>query len=299
MPPIPAWMQRKRVTIPISVILLSMVAQVLSRAKEQSLLMQGSAAAESDGTLPAQPVCPTPANPDPLLGARTRKPGRWVGTTPMAKNSPIVVMAGHADSQGMDSAGTPGFAVGVKKQAPMDARMRDELYWNLKVQAAVVRLGKARALKISAYNPPALTIRNDNHPKTNWSQARVRSAKGDYILEIHFDAYSPYGFGLGLIPAINRPLNTIDESLGKAFGRFPRLFRGGLGGPRRGIGILEIGMLEPPLEQKLRNPNTQRQTIDCLALRVVDALEKGVNQSPDEGGNGPQGSDPQTNSADG
>ena len=299
MPPIPAWMQRKRVTIPISVILPSMVALVLSQAKEQSLWMQGSAAAKSNGTLLQQPVCPTPANPDPLLGARTRKPGRWVGTTPMAKNSPIVVMAGHADSQGMDSAGTPGFAVGVKKQAPMDARMRDELYWNLKVQEAVVRLGKARALNISAYNPPALTIRNDNHPMTNWSQARVRSAKGDYILEIHFDAYSPYGFGSGLIPAINRPLNTIDESLGKAFGRFPRLFRGGLGGPRRGIGILEIGMLEPPLEQKLRNPNTQRQTIDCLALRVVDALEKGVNRSPDEGSNGPQGSDPQTNPADG
>ena len=299
MPPIPAWIQRKRVTIPISVILLSMVALVLSQAKEQSLLMQGSAAAKSDGTLPQQPVCPTPANPDPLLGARTRKPGGWVGTTPMPRNSPIVVMAGHADSQGMVSAGTPGFAVGVKKQAPMDARMRDELYWNLKVQAAVVRLGKARALKISAYTPPALTIRNDNPPKTNWSQARVRSAKGDYILEIHFDAYSPYGFGSGLIPAINRPLNTIDESLGKAFGRFPRLFRGGLGGPRRGIGILEIGMLEPPLEQKLRNPNTQRQTIDCLALRVVDALEQGVNRSPDGGDNGPQASDPQTNPADG
>ena len=298
MPPIPAWMQRKRVTIPISVILLSMVALVLSQAKEQSLLMQGSAAAKSDGTLPQQPVCPTPANPDPLLGARTRKPGRWVGTTPMAKNSPIVVMAGHADSQGMDSAGTPGFAVGVKKQAPMDERMRDELYWNLKVQAAVVRLGKARALNISAYNPPALTIRNDNHPKTNWSQARVRSAKGEYILEIHFDAYSPYGFGSGLIPAINRPLNTIDESLGKAFGRFPRMFRGGLGGPRRGIGILEIGMLEPPLEQKLRDPNTQLQTINCLALRVVEALQQGVSRSPDGGDNGPQGLDPQTNPAD-
>jgi hypothetical protein len=299
MPIIPAWIQRKRVTIPISVTLLSLLALVLTQAKEHSLWIQETAVATSDGTLPKQLVCPAPANPDPLLGARTRKPGCWVGTTPMQQDTPIVVMAGHADSQGMNSAGTPGFAVGVKKQAPMDARMRDELYWNLKVQEAVVRLGKARALNISAYNPPALTIRNDNHPKTNWSQARVRSAKGDYILEIHFDAYSPYGFGSGLIPAINRPLNTIDESLGKAFGRFPRLFRGGLGGPRRGIGILEIGMLEPPLEQKLRNPNTQRQTIDCLALRVVDALEKGVNRSPDAGDSAPQGSDPQTNPADG
>ena len=299
MPPIPAWIQRKRLIIPISVTLLSMVPVVLTQAKEHSLWNQDSVVATSDGTLPKQPVCPAPATPDPLLGARTRKPGRWVGTAPLAKEVPIVVMAGHADSQGMNSAGTPGFAVGVNKQAPMDARMRDELYWNLKVQAAVVLLGKARALNISSYNPPALTIRNDNHPKTNWSQARVRSAKGEYILEIHFDAYSPYGFGSGLIPAINRPLNTIDESLGKAFGRFPRLFRGGLGGPRRGISILEIGMLEPPLEQNLRNPNTQRQTIDCLALRVVDALEQGVNRSPDGGGNGPQGLDPQTNPADG
>ena len=299
MPRLPAWIQRKRVTIPISVTMLSLLALVLTQAKEHSLGIQVSAVATSEGTLPKQPVCPTPANPDPLLGARTRKPGRWVGTSPIAKDAPIVVMAGHADSQGMNSAGTPGFAVGVKKQAPMDARMRDELYWNLKVQAAVVRLGKARALKISAYNPPALTIRNDNHPKTNWSQAKVRSAKGEYILEIHFDAYSPYGFGSGLIPAINRPLNTIDESLGKAFGRFPRLFRGGLGGPRRGISILEIGMLEPPLEQKLRNPNTQRQTIECLALRVVEALEQGVSRSPDGDGNDPQELDPQTNPADG
>ena len=69
MPPIPAWIQRKRVTIPISVILLSMVALVLSQAKEQSLWMQDSAAATSDGTLPKQPVCPAPSNPDPLLGS--------------------------------------------------------------------------------------------------------------------------------------------------------------------------------------------------------------------------------------
>ena len=165
MPSIPAWMQRKRAIIPIGVTLLSMVALVLTQAKEHNLWTQDSAAGKSDSTLRKQPVCPAPANPDPLLGARTRKPGRWVGTTPMQQDTPIVVMAGHADSQGMNSAGTPGFAVGVKKQAPMDARMRDELYWNLKVQEAVVRLGKARALNISAYNPPALTIRNDNHPR--------------------------------------------------------------------------------------------------------------------------------------
>ena len=225
---------------------------------------------------PATP-CPVSGNPDPLLGPRTRMPGRWVGRGAVKPDLPIVVMAGHADSQAMASAGTPGFAVDKRRQAPMDPRMRDELYWNLQVQKAVVRLGRTRGLNISAYTPPALTIRNDEDPRTNWSQAKTRSARGDYILEIHFDAYRPYGFGSGLIPAINRPLHAVDESLAQAFGRFPRLFRGGLGGPRRGIGILEIAMLEPPLENKLRNPSTRSQTLECIAERVVNALVQGVS----------------------
>ena len=186
-------------------------------------------------------------------------------------------MAGHADSQNLGSAGTPGYAVDVRKQRPMDGSMRDELYWNLQVQNAVVRLGRERGLNITSYVPPSLTIRDDNDPRTNWSQARARSGKWHYILEIHFDAYSPYGFGSGLIPALNRPLNELDESIAQSFGRFPRLFRGGLGGPRRGIGILEIGMLEPPLEQKLRDQTTRTQTIECLGARVVNALMKGVS----------------------
>ena len=190
---------------------------------------------------------------------------------------PIVVMAGHADSQAMASAGTPGFAVDVSKQAPMDSRMRDELYWNFKVQDAVVRLGLEEGLNIRGYTPPSLTIRNDNDPRTNWSQAKTLSEQGHYVLEIHFDAYRPYGFGSGLIPAINRPLNRVDEQLGQAFGRFPRFFRGGLGGPRRGIGILEIGMLEPPLETRLRDLSTREQTVNCMARRVVDALKRGVS----------------------
>ena len=74
MPLIPAWIKRKRVTIPISVTLLSVVALVLTQAKEHSLSIQASDAATSDGTLPEQPVCPAPSNPDPLLGARTRMP---------------------------------------------------------------------------------------------------------------------------------------------------------------------------------------------------------------------------------
>ena len=274
------WIQCRRTTTFLAIVFASLTTLAITGATAQRNWLQK----EPDASEKESPekskfkTCPQQAQPtDPLLGPRTRDPGRWVGRQPVQPNLPIVVMAGHADSQGMASAGTPGFAVDVRKAAPMDALMRDELYWNFKVQEAVVRIGKTRGLNISSYRPPSLTIRNDNDPRTNWSQARVRSAKGQYILEIHFDAYRPHGFGSGLIPAINRPLNTVDESLGRAFGRFPRNFRGGLGGPRRGIGILEIGMLEDPLEAQLRNPMTRSQTVNCLAERVVEALVEGVS----------------------
>tara|TARA_B100001063_G_scaffold18770_1_gene14464 strand:+ start:58 stop:858 length:801 start_codon:yes stop_codon:yes gene_type:complete len=225
-----------------------------------------------------QPIsCPEPANPDPLLGPRTKIPGRWIGRTKAAATLSIVVMAGHADSQGTGSSGTPGYAVDQRRQPPMQVGIRDELFWNRQVQAAVVRLGKSQGLNIRSYTPPAITIVDDDNPGTNWSRAKAWSARGEYILEIHFDAYSPHGFGSGLIPAINRPLNSVDESLGQAFGRFPRNFRGGLGGPRRGIGILEMAMLEPPLEDKLRDQATRSETVYCLAKRVVEALVKGVS----------------------
>ena len=292
--PLPGWMCRRRTSVSFAVTTLSLVALVLANAGERPLQPKDSGqqdltvagrnwlpdppAAETPPPAAVNGNCPRPSDPDPLLGARTRMPGSWRGLDPVSKDLPIVVMAGHADSQAMDGAGTPGYAVDVLKQSPMDARMRDELFWNFKVQDAVVRLGQARGLNISGYTPPSLTIRNHANPATNWSQAKRRSARGEYVLEIHFDAYSPYGFGSGLIPAVNRRLNTVDESLAEAFGRFPRLFRGGLGGPRRGIGILEIGMLQGALEQGLRDPARREQIVECLALRVVDALVRGVGR---------------------
>ena len=290
--PLPGWVRRRRISVSFAVTTLSLVASVLAKAGERPLLPTDSERTnlivagrnwlpDSTTTKPRTPAavdgnCPRPSDPDPLLGARTRMPGSWQGLVPVSKDLPIVVMAGHADSQAMDGAGTPGYAVDVLKQAPMDARMRDELFWNFKVQDAVVRLGQERGLNISRYVPPSLTIRNHADPATNWSQAKQRSARGEYVVEIHFDAYSPYGFGSGLIPAINRNLNVVDESLANAFGRFPRDFRGGLGGPRRGIGILEIGMLQGELEEQLRDPTQSNATVTCLAERVVDALERGV-----------------------
>ena len=49
-----------------------------------------------------------------------------------------------------------------------------------------------------------------------------------------------------------------------------------LGGPRRGVAMLEIGQLEGALERGLRNPSTRQQTLQTIARRVVRALQQGM-----------------------
>ena len=249
---------------------------------------------------------PSPPSQDPLLGARVKLKATWTGQGSLSRSIPILVMAGHADSQNMHGSGTSGAAVDVYGARPMDPRMRDELFWNLKVRDAIVQQGRERGLNIKAYTPPALTIRNGDHPSTNWSVGKRHVRKGGYAFEIHFDAYGKDGYGSGLIPAIHRHPNGLDESLAASFGRYPIRFRGGLGAPRRGISILEIGKLEGRLEQRLRSETTREATLNAIARRVNDALlngmapftETAVSSQPDGYGNDPPGKGRQTSSAD-
>ena len=99
------------------------------------------------------------------------------------------------------------------------------------------------------------------------------------FLEIHFDSYGEYGFGSGLIPAVSSKLNTLDESLANSFGSYPMFFRGGLGAPKRGIRILEVGKLEGKLEKSLRNERSRDKVIKELSVRIVQAIMLGIKRS--------------------
>jgi hypothetical protein len=217
-------------------------------------------------------------DPDPLTGPRSRLSAQknWIGLRPLAAQTEILVMAGHADSQGIQGAGTAGEAVDLLGAAPMQPGMRDELYWNLLTARAIVDLGQARGLRIRFYDPSLRTLPDGNDPRTNWSVGKAHAAAGGYALEIHFDAYGPDGVGSGLIPPLHRPPSRIDESLAQAFGSYPLHYRQGLGAPRRGIAILEIGKLEGNLEAALRDPGRSRRTVEAIARRVVEALERGL-----------------------
>lgn len=222
-----------------------------------------------------------PARPsvDPITGPRSPLPRDWIGLRPIDPDTPILVLAGHADSQGMAGSGTPGAAVAAGA-APMFPGISDELYWNMVVAETVVALGQQRGLRISYYRPPFRTIQDGDDPRTNWSVGRQHAASGGYAMEIHFDAWGPTGVGSGLIPPLHRPFGRLDESLAEAFGAFPMAFRGGLGGPRRGIALLEVGKLEGSLERSLRNPATRADTVMAIANRIVTALENGLGRSP-------------------
>jgi hypothetical protein len=219
---------------------------------------------------------------DPLTGPRSRLSHQkdWVGLRPLPADTEILVMAGHADSQGMAGAGTSGAAVDLGGAAPMQRGIRDELFWNLLTARAVVDLGQRRGLRIRLYTPSLLRIVDGDDPRTNWSVGKAHAATGGYALEIHYDAYGPDGVGSGLIPPLHRPPSRIDESLAQAFGSYPLQFRQGLGAPRRGIAILEIGKLENPLEAALRDPQRRQASLEAIARRVVNALEQGLGRTP-------------------
>lgn len=217
-----------------------------------------------------------------ITGPRSQLPKDWQGLRPIAADTVILVMPGHADSQGFGG-GASGAAVAVYGARPMDPSMSDELYWNLLTVEAVVRLGQARGLNIRSYDPGVRSIASGNDPRTTWSVGKAHVLAGGYALEIHHDAHGSAGVGSGLIPPISVSPSRLDDSLAEEFGAFPRWFRDGLGAPKRGIAILEIGKLEGPLEASLRNPASRQATLDAVAERVVRALERGLNRTGEPG----------------
>ncbi len=216
---------------------------------------------------------------DMIVGSKVNIPASWKGTKEVDKDIPILILAGHADSQGLSGSGTPGEAVHKYGKNPMSPEISDELFWNLKLQSSIVKLGKKRGLDIRSYDPLIRNIDDANDPRTNWSVGKKFAKKGGYVIEIHFDSYGNYGVGAGLIPPFSEVPNTIDESIAKKFGRFPIVFRGGLGAPRRQIRILEIGKLEGYLEKNLRSLKTRQRTIDLLANEIVQAFLSGINKN--------------------
>ena len=217
---------------------------------------------------------PLPPGVDPLTGPEVSLEAQWQGRAGVGPRTPILVLAGHADSQRMAGSGTPGRAVGMRGARPMQPGITDELFWNLLTAKAVVAEGQRQGLKMRFYDPGVRTIRDSDDPRTNWSVGREHVSNGGYAVEIHYDAYSPHGIGPGIIPAVLYGFSVMDEALAEEFGAYPYDYRGMLGGPRRGVSMLEIGQLEGALEAGLRNPSTRQQSLQTIAQNYRDAAQR-------------------------
>ena len=171
----------------------------------------------------------SPLLESPELPPLPDEPGEgknWVGTEIPKPDLPILVLAGHADSQRMAGSGTPGRAVGMGGARPMQPGITDELFWNLLTAKAVVAEGQRQGLKMRFYDPGVRTIRDSDDPRTNWSVGREHVSNGGYAVEIHYDAYSPHGIGPGIIPAVLYGFSVMDEALAEEFGAYPYDYRG-------------------------------------------------------------------------
>lgn len=124
---------------------------------------------------------------------------------------------------------------------------------------------------------------NRNYEKTErgfqrqMDDLQKKEREGWQVIEIHTD--EPGGAGRGLIRPSN--LNPVESRFARTMGAFPLGFRGGTGktglaGPRRGIGLIELGNMTPELREAFRrnDPNAvkyfSRDLIRTLEETVVE-----------------------------
>ena len=104
----------------------------------------------------------------------------WIGTKEEHKYIPILILVGHADSQGLTVAGSPGEAVDKFGLKPMHPEISDELFWDLKLQESSVQLGNSKGLNNRFFYLGIRDIVYDNDTRTNLSVGKEFAKNGWY-----------------------------------------------------------------------------------------------------------------------
>ena len=100
-----------------------------------------------------------------ILVDDSRLPASWIGTKEVHKYIPILILVGHAESQGLN---------------PMHPEISDELLWGLQLQESSVQFGKSKGLNIRFFYLGIRDIDYDNDPRKNWSVGKEFAKKGGY-----------------------------------------------------------------------------------------------------------------------
>ena len=107
------------------------------------------------------------------------------------------------------------------------------------------------------------------------AQANPSGKSGAVNIELH--ASQPGG-GTGLIGSyIDKP-NAVTSSLTGAYGSYDRNFRGGdLGGPKRGLNLLEAVSFDKKNTDLMMNPKTRGAFVEAQAQKLFGAIPKNSN----------------------
>ena len=193
---------------------------------------------------------------NPAEWTKTNSPDA-ISATNISPASQIVVFAGHNDVLSGET-GTGG-PQGSRIISPGES---NEQYFNRMIAQAIAGMGLATYI-------PSTKTRTGTDPNSNWSRAKEYARQGYIPIEIHYD--EPAGRS-GLIRAVNRPISSKENALIRDFGVFPMGYRD-LGGPRRGLSLLEVAPLTAP---RIANPS---RYIQSDAQKIARSLRSASPQS--------------------
>jgi hypothetical protein len=177
----------------------------------------------------------------------------WKATT-TAKPNKVLLMAGHAD-----------FPSGAPNER------------NLNIELVKWAQRNAQAYGISDYIEvylPSSSNLLENDPRSQFSKTSQAVNAGKQVIEIHNDTTSGYS---GVIPPTGgKRIWQLDDALASSYGSFSVNHRDGLGVPKRGGTILEVGRMDGGTT-KIFTSGTPAQK-EALYKQLMDPVMRSIAQ---------------------
>jgi hypothetical protein len=206
---------------------------------------------ESINDIPNKPIPAGPGNnivpPAPKQSIKD-----WNPTT-TAKPSKILLMAGHADF--------------LSSGAPNEPQLNIELVKWAQRNASAYGISDF----IEVYLPPSGNL-SESDSRSQFSKTTQAITAGKQVIEIHNDSSSGHS---GVIPPTGgKKIWQLDGALASAYGSFSVNHRDGLGVPKRGGTILEVGRMDGPTTNIFKSGSSAQK--EALYKQLMDPVMRSI-----------------------
>ena len=176
----------------------------------------------------------------------------WNPTT-TAKPSKVLLMAGHADF--------------LSSGAPNEPQLNIELVKWAQRNASAYGISDF----IEVYLPPSGNL-SESDSRSQFSKTTQAITAGKQVIEIHNDSSSGHS---GVIPPTGgKKIWQLDGALASAYGSFSVNHRDGLGVPKRGGTILEVGRMDGPTTNVFKSGSSAQK--EALYKQLMDPVMRSI-----------------------